>query len=220
MGSIEGTQRITIPVIFGVLTTICTFLPMLQGVGSSGQIGAVIATVVICCLIFSLIESQLILPAHLGNKQTKTARSEVYLLLVPLMVIVLLQFSWSTSSFVGLAIALMTVVYALDRLGLTDVPAKRLIAAQSRFRRSRGADRWPIQAHRSASDPGKIHNPRDGFRILYRELLSSVAAAAISFSTACSRSGHCAVDDATWNVVRDNGAGGSPSGTDRRSHSR
>ena len=133
VGSIEGTQRITIPVIFGVLTTICTFLPMLQGVGSSGQIGAVIATVVICCLIFSLIESQLILPAHLGNKQTKTAKGEVYLLLVPLMVIVLLQFSWSTSSFVGLAIALMTVVYASDRLGLTDKPAKRLIAAQSRF---------------------------------------------------------------------------------------
>ena len=133
VGSIEGTQRITIPVIFGVLTTICTFLPMLQGVGSSGQIGAVIATVVICCLIFSLIESQLILPAHLGNKQTKTAKGEVYLLVVPLMVIVLLQFSWSTSSFVGLAIALMTVVYALDRLGLTDDPAKRLIAAQSRF---------------------------------------------------------------------------------------
>ena len=133
IGSIEGTQRITIPVIFGVLTTICTFLPMLQGVGSSGQIGAVIATVVICCLIFSLIESQLILPAHLGNKQTKTAKGEVYLLLVPLMVIVLLQFSWSTSSFVGLAIGLMTVVYALDRLGLTDDPAKRLIAAQSRF---------------------------------------------------------------------------------------
>ena len=133
VGSIEGTQRITIPVIFGVLTTICTFLPMLQGVGSSGQIGAVIATVVICCLIFSLIESQLILPAHLGNKQTKTAKGEVYLLLVPLMVFVLLQFSWSTSSFVGLAIALMTVVYALDRLGLTDDPAKRLIAAQSRF---------------------------------------------------------------------------------------
>ena len=133
IGSIEGTQRITIPVIFGVLTTICTFLPMLQGVGSSGQIGAVIATVVICCLIFSLIESQLILPAHLGNKQTKTAKGEVYLLLVPLMVIMLLQFSWSTSSFVGLAIALMTVVYALDRLGLTDDPAKRLIAAQSRF---------------------------------------------------------------------------------------
>ena len=48
---------------------------MLQGVGSSGQIGAVIATVVICCLIFSLIESQLILPAHLGNKQTKTAKA-------------------------------------------------------------------------------------------------------------------------------------------------
>ena len=133
VGSIEGTQRITIPVIFGVLTTICTFLPMLQGVGSSGQIGAVIATVVICCLIFSLIESQLILPAHLGNKQTKTAKGEVYLLLVPLMVIVLLQFSWSTSSFVGLAIALMTVVYALDWMGLTDDPAKRLIAAQSRF---------------------------------------------------------------------------------------
>ncbi|MFZ9129971.1 MAG: efflux RND transporter permease subunit, partial [Pseudomonadales bacterium] len=76
VGSIEGTQRIAVPVIFGVLTTICTFFPMLQGVGTSGQIGAVIASVVICCLIFSLIESQLILPAHLGHKQAETARGE------------------------------------------------------------------------------------------------------------------------------------------------
>ncbi|MDA1207251.1 MAG: efflux RND transporter permease subunit, partial [Proteobacteria bacterium] len=44
-GAIKGTQNITIPVIFGVLTTICAFVPMLQGVGTSGQIGAVIATV-------------------------------------------------------------------------------------------------------------------------------------------------------------------------------
>ena len=168
VGSIEGTQRITIPVIFGVLTTICTFLPMLQGVGSSGQIGAVIATVVICCLIFSLIESQLILPAHLGNKQTKTARGEVYLLLVPLMVIVLLQFSWSTSSFVGLAIALMTVVYALDRLGLTDDPAKRLIAAQSRFSASVEAlIDGPFRRIVQRATPGKIHHPCDGVRILF-----------------------------------------------------
>ena len=91
-GAIVGTQKITVPVIFGVLTTICAFVPMLQGVGSSGQIGGVIATVVICCLIFSLIESQLILPAHLGHQEVKTPAGEVYLLLVPVVAIVLLDY--------------------------------------------------------------------------------------------------------------------------------
>jgi multidrug efflux pump subunit AcrB len=132
-GSIEGTQRIAVPVIFGVLTTICTFFPMLQGVGTSGQIGAVIASVVICCLIFSLIESQLILPAHLGHKQAETARGEIYLLLIPVMVIVLLQFAWSTASFVGLAIGFVSLVYLLDRLGLTEAWASKLINMQARF---------------------------------------------------------------------------------------
>ena len=36
-GAVLGTQKISVPVIFGVLTTICAFVPMLQGVGTSGK---------------------------------------------------------------------------------------------------------------------------------------------------------------------------------------
>ena len=65
--AISGTQEVSVPVIFGVLTTIVAFGPMLLIGGRMGQIFGVIAAVVILCLIFSLIESQLILPAHLGH---------------------------------------------------------------------------------------------------------------------------------------------------------
>ncbi len=65
-GAIRGTQEVAIPVIFGVLTTITAFMPMLMVPGPMGQVFSIMATVVALCLIFSLIESQLVLPAHLA----------------------------------------------------------------------------------------------------------------------------------------------------------
>jgi multidrug efflux pump subunit AcrB len=65
--SIRGTQEVAIPVIFGVLTTVAAFLPMMIAPGPFGQVFGAIAVVVVCCLVFSLIESQLVLPAHLGH---------------------------------------------------------------------------------------------------------------------------------------------------------
>jgi multidrug efflux pump subunit AcrB len=65
--AITGTQEVSVPVIFGVLTTVVAFAPMLVIGGRMGQIFGVIAGVVILCLFFSLIESQLVLPAHLGH---------------------------------------------------------------------------------------------------------------------------------------------------------
>jgi multidrug efflux pump subunit AcrB len=65
--AIVGTQEVTVPVIFGVLTTVATFSPMLMVPGPMGQVFGIMATVVIACLLFSLIESQLVLPAHLAH---------------------------------------------------------------------------------------------------------------------------------------------------------
>ncbi len=65
-GAIRGTQEVAIPVIFGVLTTIAAFMPMLMVPGPMGQIFSIMAKVVAICLLFSLIESQLVLPAHLA----------------------------------------------------------------------------------------------------------------------------------------------------------
>ncbi|WP_371192917.1 efflux RND transporter permease subunit [Glaciecola sp. SC05] len=64
---IRGVKRVAMPATFGVLTTIAAFTPMLMVSGTFGVIWKTIGLVVILCLVFSLIESKLILPAHLAN---------------------------------------------------------------------------------------------------------------------------------------------------------
>ncbi|MFQ3236568.1 MAG: multidrug efflux pump subunit AcrB [Paraglaciecola sp.] len=68
---ITGVKRVAMPATFGVLTTIAAFTPMLMVPGTFGVIWKTIGWVVIICLIFSLIESKLILPAHLVNMKDK-----------------------------------------------------------------------------------------------------------------------------------------------------
>jgi multidrug efflux pump subunit AcrB len=66
-GAIRGAQRIVVPVTFGVLTTIAAFAPLLFIPGPMGRMTRVVPVIVICCLVFSLIESMFVLPAHLGH---------------------------------------------------------------------------------------------------------------------------------------------------------
>ncbi|WP_220732357.1 efflux RND transporter permease subunit [Shewanella morhuae] len=68
---IRGAQKVAMPATFGVLTTIAAFIPMLIVSGPMGIIWKSIGMVVILCLVFSLIESKLILPAHLAHMKFK-----------------------------------------------------------------------------------------------------------------------------------------------------
>lgn len=63
--AINGTKEVAVPVTFGILTTIAAFLPIAFIEGVRGQLFAAIPVVVIPILVFSLIESKLVLPAHL-----------------------------------------------------------------------------------------------------------------------------------------------------------
>jgi len=65
--AITGAREVSVPVIFGVLTTVAAFGPMLAVQGVIGTVFWVMAIVVICCLFFSLIEAMLVLPSHLGH---------------------------------------------------------------------------------------------------------------------------------------------------------
>jgi multidrug efflux pump subunit AcrB len=65
--AIDGVREVYIPVIFAVLTSIAAFSPLLMVDGSIGKIMRLIPQIVILALIFSLIESLLILPAHLAH---------------------------------------------------------------------------------------------------------------------------------------------------------
>ncbi|RMD83075.1 MAG: efflux RND transporter permease subunit [Candidatus Dadabacteria bacterium] len=67
---VGGTQQVAVPVIFGVLTTVAVFVPMLALPGTMGKIMRVFPSVVIPTLLFSLVESQLVLPAHLRHAIT------------------------------------------------------------------------------------------------------------------------------------------------------
>ncbi len=69
--AIEGTVEVSVPVIFGVLTTIAAFLPLLLQESQFGAFSQVIGGTVVFCLIASLIESQLILPGHIAHRKTE-----------------------------------------------------------------------------------------------------------------------------------------------------
>ena len=66
-GAIVGAQEIATPVVFAVLTTFAAFTPLLFVPGMLGKFFVVVPLVVIPCLIFSLVESLNILPAHLAH---------------------------------------------------------------------------------------------------------------------------------------------------------
>lgn len=65
--AVSGARRVTVPVIFAVLTTVAAFSPLLTIGGIMGKILADIPLVVISVLFLSLVESLLILPNHLSH---------------------------------------------------------------------------------------------------------------------------------------------------------
>ena len=62
-----GTKEVAIPVTFGVITTMVAFTPLLLVEGQIANIAKQIPLIVIPVLAFSLIESKLILPAHMSS---------------------------------------------------------------------------------------------------------------------------------------------------------
>ncbi len=65
--AIRGTRRVRGPVIFGVLTTVAAFLPLFFVPSSVGAMAEAVPVIVISVLLFSLVESLLVLPNHLSR---------------------------------------------------------------------------------------------------------------------------------------------------------
>jgi multidrug efflux pump subunit AcrB len=68
-GAVQGAMEVGRPVIFAVLTTLVAFWPLLLGSGTMGKVMRNIPMVVIVVLFGSLVESLLILPAHLARSK-------------------------------------------------------------------------------------------------------------------------------------------------------
>jgi len=65
--AVAGAQGVYKPVIFAVLTSVAAFAPLLAVPGNTGKIMRNIPLIVIATLLFSLVESLLVLPNHLSH---------------------------------------------------------------------------------------------------------------------------------------------------------
>ena len=72
--SIRGTRRITGPVIFAVLTTVVAFCPLFFVPSVMGKLMTMLPIIVISVLLFSLVESLLVLPNHLSHLPRQATR--------------------------------------------------------------------------------------------------------------------------------------------------
>jgi multidrug efflux pump subunit AcrB len=71
---VRGVRRVSTATVFGALTTMIAFLPTLVLSEGFARVMTHIGPVVILCLFFSLIETKLILPAHLRNLRVGVRR--------------------------------------------------------------------------------------------------------------------------------------------------
>lgn len=124
---VTGTQEVATPVTFGILTTVAAFIPLLLVEGARGKIFAQIPMIVIPVLLFSLVESKLILPAHLRHirldkrenwlvrLQQRVARGleqAIVKIYQPLLRAALNQRYLTFSLFVGVALIVFALVQA------------------------------------------------------------------------------------------------------------
>ncbi len=65
--AVNGVSEVAMPVLAAVTTTIVAFIPLSYVGGTMGKFVAILPVVVISCLLISLIESLLLLPAHLSH---------------------------------------------------------------------------------------------------------------------------------------------------------
>jgi len=65
--AIDGVSEVGMPVISAVITTIVAFIPLAYIAGIMGKFISILPTVVISCLLISLIECLFLLPAHLSH---------------------------------------------------------------------------------------------------------------------------------------------------------
>lgn len=78
--AIDGTREVASPVVFSILTSVVTFIPLLFIPGAQGKFWWSLPAVVIVILSVSLFEALYILPAHLSHGKQQTSTGLLYLL--------------------------------------------------------------------------------------------------------------------------------------------
>ncbi len=68
----RGVTQVAVPVSFAILSTVCSFMPLMMVQGTTGKFMRVIPIIVITTLLFSWLESLFILPAHIAHSRRDT----------------------------------------------------------------------------------------------------------------------------------------------------
>jgi len=76
MAAVEGTSEVAMPVVAAVTTTVVAFIPLYFIGGIMGKFIAILPAVVIACLMISLVESLILLPAHLSHLPDLNSRGK------------------------------------------------------------------------------------------------------------------------------------------------
>lgn len=71
--AIAGAREMAVPVTFAILTTVAAFSPLFFVPGTIGKIFGLIPWIVVSVLVFSLVESFFVLPAHLAHGKKRTS---------------------------------------------------------------------------------------------------------------------------------------------------
>ena len=116
-GAIQAAQDVAVPVTFGVLTTLAAFAPMLFAEGQTGQMVSFMAATVICCLVFSLIECQLVLPAHLGHRISGMPLGEFGMTFLMVLIVAAFALSPDFRMSLGLSVIAVSLVWAANLTG-------------------------------------------------------------------------------------------------------
>lgn len=131
--AIEGAREMVVPVTFSILTTVAAFFPLLVIPGIFGKIFRIIPLMVISVLFFSLLESFLILPAHLAHigedsprwmkpfdaLQGKVATGLKWFIESVYQPIVRFAIAWR---YAAVAAGLMTLFFAFGLVGSGTIP--------------------------------------------------------------------------------------------------
>ncbi|MBU0970877.1 MAG: efflux RND transporter permease subunit, partial [Proteobacteria bacterium] len=80
-GTIKGVHKVAVATIFGALTTVAAFFPLMLIKNDFGRILAGFSMVVCVAILFSLVESKLILPAHLASISVQSKKPKNFILL-------------------------------------------------------------------------------------------------------------------------------------------
>jgi len=74
--TIKATLQVAVPTLFGIFTTVAAFWALANIDGRLGQLYSQFAIVVAICLVLSVIESKIILPAHLAHINTRKSTNK------------------------------------------------------------------------------------------------------------------------------------------------